>query len=232
MSTERVYRDDEIRQIFERASQAEPDAAAPARGTGDALTLAQLQEIGREVGIPADRITRAALALAPRTEVRVRTWPLGVPIGVGRTADLPRLPTPREWAVLVAEIRETFDARGQLTGGGGFYEWRNGNLHVDIEPAAEGYRLRMGTRNGRAMVMGAAGLAALGWSAAVFVGLALTGDLSADFLAPTLASLLGAGSIGATMLQLPRWARTRATQMERIADRARELLSSAPREEP
>ncbi len=54
------YSEGEIAQIFERATEAQA-TGGPSAVSGDGLTLAQLQEIGREVGISSDLITKAAL---------------------------------------------------------------------------------------------------------------------------------------------------------------------------
>jgi hypothetical protein len=60
--SERRYNDEEVAAIFERASETELTALpAPAEGRG--LTLAALQDIGREVGISPESISLAARSL-------------------------------------------------------------------------------------------------------------------------------------------------------------------------
>jgi hypothetical protein len=227
MTGERRYRDDEIRRIFELAS-SEVEGAERSASSLNALTLGQLQEIGREVGIAPERIAQAARSLDSVATVEYRRWPFGIPIAVRRTATLPRSPTPREWDVIVSTLRETFEASGRVVVSNGIFEWRNGNLHVFIEPVAAGYRLRMGTRKGSAVALSTAGLLGLGWSLAAFIGLALSGDLAQGFLAPTLLTLIGAGSLGSAVLRLPAWARTRDQQMEGVAQQVRSLLADEP----
>ena len=79
MSDERRYTDDEVAEIFEAASRPvaprdEPaDSASP---TG--LTLARLQEIGREVGIAPEQIAEAAAALDRRRAPIARRTDLGM----------------------------------------------------------------------------------------------------------------------------------------------------------
>ena len=136
-----------------------------------------------------------------------------------------RAPTQHEWDVLVTELRDTFDAPGHVTGGGGIFEWRSGNLHAYIEPAMGGYRLRMNTRKGSAVALSMASLVGIGWSALVFIGLSVTGDLAQGFLAPTLVSLVSGGGLASALLRLPGWARARGEQMEQIAHRAQALIS-------
>lgn len=225
MNDARVYRDDEVRQIFELAT-SERDTPEPAGAASGALTLSELQDIGRQVGIPPDRIAQAAATIGSHAPAEYRRWPLGVPIAVRKTVPLSRAPTAHEWDVLVTVLRETFDAPGLVRVERGIYAWSNGNLHAYIEPAVEGYRLRMGTRKGSAVATGMAGLVGIGWSAAAVIGLSLTGDLAQGFVAPAIVSLVGAGTLASTLFRLPGWARTRGEQMDHIAERARALIGS------
>jgi len=59
MSDERLFREEEIRQIFEAAS-TEPEPRYQSGSARNALTLRELQEIGRQVGIEPERIEQAA----------------------------------------------------------------------------------------------------------------------------------------------------------------------------
>ncbi len=56
---ERRYQDHEIRQILDLAVR-EGDAPAQTVAGIDGLTLRELQEVGREVGLAEDRITRGS----------------------------------------------------------------------------------------------------------------------------------------------------------------------------
>ncbi|MGQ0816106.1 MAG: hypothetical protein ACT4O1_16875, partial [Gemmatimonadota bacterium] len=94
--TERRYSEDEIAAIFENATQASD--APRYRNTSTGLTLAELQEIGREVGVPAESVAHAAA----RLDEAATTWRLpatitqryfGLPLGVGRTVERFRLHT-------------------------------------------------------------------------------------------------------------------------------------------
>ena len=69
--TDRRYNDDEVAAIFERASNAE-HANLPASAEAGGLTLAALQEIGREVGISPDAVSRAARSLDLREIFKAR----------------------------------------------------------------------------------------------------------------------------------------------------------------
>lgn len=225
MTGERRYDEDEVREIFQAA--AGPGASAGSDGPGDGMTLAELQEIGAEVGLSPVGITRAAAALDTRREALPRRKRLGLPVSVGRVVELPRAPEDREWDLLVGMLRETFRARGEVTEQGGIREWSNGNLHISVEPTADGHRLRLGTTNGAGLATNFIGVALGSLAVALAIGLAVAGRLAED--GPALLAMLGSLSAFALLsnvVRLPRWAREREDQMEEIADRAVELLSS------
>ncbi|HEU0054196.1 MAG TPA: hypothetical protein VFQ39_13510 [Longimicrobium sp.] len=227
MSQERKYQEEEVAAIFDAAARPVPGAPAPAEG----LTLTELQAIGREVGLAPERIAEAAAALELRRDA-VRRSDLGMPVAVGRTVELPRAPTEREWEMLVAELRETFSARGRVGARGDVREWSNGNLHAYVEPTADGYRLRLGTLKGDAAPLNRMGIGVMTMALVTLVVLFLSGALEAEtsFL-PLMLALLGGAAIGWNALRLPSWAQQREAQMERIAVRARELLSRPAPEE-
>ena len=89
MPNERLYKEEEVKKIFEAAS-LEPHARDQSASPRDALTLREVQEIGRQVGIAPERIADAALAIdsSPPSEN-----PFGVSVNVRRTVALPRGPT-------------------------------------------------------------------------------------------------------------------------------------------
>ncbi len=86
--TERRYSEEEVAAVFERATEAQQTARRQLP-PGEGLTLADLQEIGREVGIPPELVAQAARSMDQGRRPASRTF-LGLPIGVGRTIDLDR----------------------------------------------------------------------------------------------------------------------------------------------
>jgi hypothetical protein len=232
MAEERRFQEEEIRAIFAAAAESpdSSDSSDPASPTGGDLTLRDLQEIGMEIGIPPERITAAAQALDQRQAVVPRKTYLGMPIAVGRTVDLPRAPTDREWAILVSDIRETFRARGRVVSQGDMREWTSGNLHASVEPTEAGYRLRLGTLKGSAVPTVTAGVAALIYGIVMFIILLMTGQVAEAFIAPALLVAFGGATVGYGVLQLPAWAREREEQMEHIVARAQTLLGSGTTE--
>jgi hypothetical protein len=219
--TERRYRDEEVQQIFKLAT-TDRIADAPLSPTASGLTLAEIQSIGLEVGIDPDVVTRAAAALdaSPPTPAR-KTG--GLPVEVGVSAPLARPLSDREWEMLIADLRHTFRARGQITTHGNLREWRNGNLHASIEPAEVGYRLRLGTRKGDATAMNALGGISILASVATWVSHFVINDPTSLF-APILFGAAGIGAVLANRLRLPAWARQREAQMNQIAARVRSIM--------
>jgi len=226
--TERRYTEDEVAAIFERAANAQ-QAGRRQLPSGEGMTLADLQEIGRDVGIPAELVTQAARSLDRGGPSSSRTL-LGLPIGVGVTIDLDRRLSEREWESLVVDLRETFDARGTVRSHGSFRQWTNGNLQALLEPTQTGERLRLRTLKGDARAFIGAGLGTLGITAAMLIASAVTGKLVAPGSVTSLAflSAIGVGMFGFGALRLPGWARLRRRQMEGVASR----LALAARSQP
>ena len=225
--SDRRYDDKETAAIFRIAAEGQPTPLQPASGD-EGLTLADLQQVGREVGISADAVAQAAVTLDVRRGSSQRTL-LGLPIGLERTVALDRRLTDDEWERLVVQCREVFHARGVTRSEGTLREWTNGNLQVLLEPTATGHRLRFTTLHGGAVASISAGLAALGVTSALIVATALSGTLGHAVLGVAFLGLVGVGMFANGALRLPRWARLRGRQMEALAAEVA-LLQAAPTE--
>lgn len=227
MSDERRYQEDEVREIFAAAADAR-ESSRRALSSGDGLSLAELQEIGLEVGLAPERVAEAAAALALRQSALPGKTYLGMPLSVARVVDLPRAPTDREWELLVSELRETFHARGTIDSHGGLRQWTNGNLHAYVEPTETGHRLRLGTLKGNVLASTTMGLAGVGMGIFIAVALLAKDRLAAEFLIPLFFGAAGIGAFVAGALSIPGWARKREKQMEYIAARAQVLIGQDP----
>lgn len=223
MSDARRYGDDEVAAIFQAAAK-DGGPAGRALPSPAGLTLAELQAIGGEVGIAPARIAEAAAALDVRGGATARRTSLGLPLSVGRTVELPRAPTDREWEMLVSQLRETFGAHGRDRSEGGLRAWRNGNLHAYVEPTEEGHRLRLGTLKGDGVALERLGLLGLVMAVVMTVVVLAMGEGLDDAVIGGMLALFGVVALGSNALRLPRWAREREQQMEQIAARARALI--------
>jgi len=213
--TERRYSDDEVAAIFEKASQASPSPMMAAART-EGLTLAELKEIGLEVGISPEAVAIAARSMDGDVLARPAKL-LGLPLSVHRTVELDRAVTDAEWERLVVQLREVFNARGTTSSSGSLRQWTNGNLQALLEPVAGGHRVRFSSLNGSARASIGTGLLMAGVSVAVAVAGAVGGHLGASMPGVALFAVMGAGMLANGALRLPGWARLRGRQMDAIA---------------
>jgi hypothetical protein len=223
--SERRYTEDEVARILERAAEAPlPDVRDPSiSGASRGLTLADLQAIGGDVGIPAAAIARAAEALGVAESTSSVRTVFGLPLRVTHTVELGRRLSDDEWERLVVDLRETFDARGRVTSHGSLREWTNGNLQALLEPTdGGGHRLRLRTFKGNALGRIVGGVMMMGASATMLLVAAQASAFGDTGMVAALATLglAGAGMFGAGALRLPAWARTRRQQMDALAARA------------
>jgi hypothetical protein len=224
MSKERKYQDHEIRQILDLAIGQE-DGPAQSLPAADGLTLSQLQEVGREVGLSPDRITHAVAAFEGRGEAVRRGKALGMTTSVGRVVPLPRNLSDREWDLLITELRTILGVNGVATAHGSFREWSHGTVHAFIEPTETGYQLRMA--NASAAVGGVIlGGFIMAFAALIFVVLLGKTNPGFKFAVPAFFGLLGAGLAAGSAMLLPKWVRNQEKWMEHIGRRAVSLLTS------
>ncbi len=217
--TDRRYDDDEVAEIFRRATEVQRDAGQLLPST-TGMSLAELQEIGKQVGVPAELLADAARSLE-RREPRFQRTLFGLTVGVGRSVSLDRRVSNEEWERLVVFLRDTFDARGTFRVDGSLRQWTNGNLQVLIEPTEHGDRLRMRTvhANARTLMMmgvGIVSVTAIVAAISVFVGLP---DLAEKLRSLLPLALTGGATFGVGWTRLRGWAATRLKQMDDIAAR-------------
>lgn len=233
MSVPRRYDEAEFAEILRRAVEASGEGEGHASPTAarEGLTLPEIQEVGGEVGIAPARIEAAARSL-DRPPASPAGRFLGAPRSVSRTVPLDRAPDDDEWMRIVAMLRETFGARGEVESLGPIRTWYNGNLQVHIEPADIGQRLRMTTYKGN--VDGVMTIAAVFLGMALLLGatIFLKRGLDPGLLMPLMFGLAGTGLLGGTRLMLPRWAEERTAQMEGLAERIPRLLAAPATERP
>ncbi len=221
--SERRFSEEEVAEILKNAAEVQY-SDNPQMTIANGLTLSELKEIGREVGISPEAMQHAVRRLDPATPP-TRTF-LGFPVGVGRTTELDRSLSNEEWERLVVELRQTFDARGVIRQDGSLRSWTNGNLQVLLEPTATGQRLRMKTVKGSAEGLIGGGIALFLAGGVLTVAALVKGVVMTDTgLIAALASMIGGGLVmfGGGAFSLPGWARLRRRQMDQIAERAEEM---------
>jgi hypothetical protein len=229
--SERHYNDEEVAAIFERASETE-HTALPAAAEGKGMTLAALQDIGREVGISPESISLAARSLDQAGRPASKRF-MGLTIGVGRTVEFDRPLSDADWERLVGDLRTTFEARGTVRYDGPFRQWTNGNLQALVEPTPNGHRLRLQTVKGDSRALMTAGIVAVGGATAALIAVAVTGGLgNAGTVAEVgLIALMGLGMFAAGALRVSGWARRRRAQIEAIIARLAIAAKTTPRDD-
>lgn len=226
MSDERRYDESEISSIFKQAAEAQ-EAARQNLSHGEGLTLAELQQIGHEAGITPEFIARAAASIGRVDPTPPPRTYLGLPFTAARSVHLPGRFTEGDWELLIGDLRETFQASGEIRRDGAFREWRNGNLHVHVEPTESGHRVRLHTRNDNSRMGLTGGLVFLAMGLTFMLALALAGDFMVVLdktLFVSMFAVLGIGSASVAAYRLPRWAKERARQMDEVAARTIERM--------
>src|SRR4051812_44504493 len=213
--TDRRFNEDEVAAILRQATELQqmPDRQLP---SGEGMTLAELQDIGRQVGIAPEVVAKAATSLDRVGRATSRRF-LGLTIGVGRTVDLGRKLSDDEWERLVVDLRETFDARGRVKEEGAFRQWTNGMLQVLVEPTVSGHRVRLSTLKSEARTLMTTGALMFGAAVAMEIAALLGASVSTGSAVQLAAS--GAALFVFPAIRLPRWSQTRRAQMEEVAGR-------------
>ena len=225
---ERRFNEAEIAAIIERATNwSEPRGQPVPPGAG--LTLDQIQEIGREIGIAPNVIAGMADVVKEGGTTVIERF-LGLPLRVERNVKLRRDFSEDEWEQVVADLREIFNAAGVLKEDGSLRQWSNGNLQVVLEVNAISQLIRLRTFKGNALVLLGAGLGICGAATAALVATFLNNAATDRRLVTVLAVMVVAGAaiVGVTALSLGPWARRRREQMSEVAARVIALDRSQP----
>jgi hypothetical protein len=216
---ERRFNEAEIAAIIERATNwREPGREPVPPGAG--LTLGQLQDIGREIGIAPNVMAGAADVVKDGGTTVIRRF-LGFPLRVERNVKLRRGLSEDEWDQVVTDLREIFNAAGVLKEDGSLRQWSNGNLQAELEVNAIRQLIRLRTFKANALVLIGAGLGICGAASAALVATLLNSATTDRRLVTVLSLMVAAGAtiFAVTALRLGPWARRRHEQMSEIAAR-------------
>lgn len=220
---DRRFSTPEIEEVFARAAasqQRERDADL-------GLTVEELQAVGAEAGLDPAHVAAAARAVASGEPEEGRQSMLGVPVGVHRAATLAAPPSDELWDHLMADLRETFAARGKVEQIGESRIWRNGNLRATLSPSGDGSRLRIQS-NRRKDTRGLLTVAAVQAVMAAVFSLNVFGpEQDPVVFLSVLAACMAVFAVGRQAV----WARTRERQMDNVnarAQRTARALASGP----
>ncbi|MEX2529931.1 MAG: hypothetical protein WD960_04085 [Gemmatimonadota bacterium] len=224
---DRRYSPDEFRRILEEAttwsggsSQGVEEKPSRVSEPTDGLTIDEMREIAREVGIDPTAVERAAGELVSGGTIRVLS-PAGKPFASVFHADL-RIGRPLSDAQLRAitlEVERVLATQGAVRRTGNGVEWRDAEdrLSVDVIRSADSTLVRVSANQTgevvkSSVVLGAAGLAVAG--AAGTLGLV-------GFLVSL--PLVGVGTAGLIWLYAIGQAATTRDRVQGLLDNLREV---------
>ena len=142
--TERRYTEEEMALILKRAVENQSGSGLPTRPPDQGFTLADMQEIGAEVGIDAGQIAAAAQSLEHRLEATgTRSNPARVRFNRWVDVEVDE----EDLRDMVALVRRNVKKPGEVTEVLGTVEWRGkssaGAHHVAIRPEQGGTRVEV-----------------------------------------------------------------------------------------
>ena len=208
----------EIEEVFARAAASQQRA----RDADLGLTVEELQAVGAEAGLDPVHVAAAARAVASGEPEEGRESVVGVPVGVHRAATLSAPPSDALWEPVVADLRDTFAARGKTERIGESRIWRNGNLRATLSPSGDGARLRLQT-NRRKDTQGLLTVAAV---QAVMAAVFSLDALGRDPGTTLFLALMAAALFGFALVRQVTWVRARERQMDDVAARAQRLAQA------
>ena len=231
----------EVGRILERALQLQDEDRRQLPATtahGDSTSLAELEELGREVGVEPALVRRAAAELETRPRPVEKTPWLGVPERIVYERNLPGEATPAALEALVGVLQEVLGEPGQASMVGRTFTWtsssgqgprgqhgrqisiviasRDGTTSLRVE---EGLRPTVGNRF-RGYVGGVSGMSA-GVAMAIGIG-ALRSPLAA--VAIWLLAILGV--LGTTRTRYRRTVDRRTEELGQLVARIAHELES------
>jgi hypothetical protein len=223
---DRKYSEEEVALILRRAAEVRGDE--PHADAASGLSLAELKDIGAQVGIPPARIEEAALDVQRQPAPRPGTV-MGIPATIGIERVVPVPLTEERLPELLHVVRNELARQGIVEEVLGGIEWKArsamGGRYVSIRPEGGGTRIRVlgNYRDGlMGLTLGAGpiGAASIG---ALATALGLTGPLA------VVGTALGVAGLGAVAIWRTLF-RGEARALERVADALERALraSSGP----
>ena len=213
------FSEPEIQEVFARAAAAQERADRERSDLG--LTMDELQSVGAEAGLDPAHVAAAARAVASGEPDDGRETVVGLPVGVRRAATVDAPPSDAMWEMLVADLQDTFSARGKTERIGEARIWRNGNLRATLSPSGDGARLRLQTNRRQDTQQLLLASAINGGLAVVF---ALTPAGSEN--TPMILALVALGLAAMATVRQFAWTSARERQMEAVIARAQRAARS------
>jgi uncharacterized membrane protein len=160
---ERRYSDDELRRIIEDATRSELQPKEIARQQ-EGVTLAEIREIAREVGIDPHAVDRAAASLLATESIDAAPSSRAFSRVLHEETIIPRALTDSEMRLVAMQAERVLGRRGSLYSAGDLVEWRDGRdrLYVGIVRGEQRTRVRVIADQTSELFAGSAAIGGLG----------------------------------------------------------------------
>lgn len=207
----RRFSPEEAHAVFARAARRQEAVREADERAGAGLTLAELRDVGAEVGIDPAHVEAAARSLTTHEPERARTF-LGVPERARAVRTFSAPLGDAAWAALVDALRQSFGQAGTVEHLGNRRTWSmhdvvtSGGLSVRVEGETVTLEQALPARSGYASAL-------LPLALAVFF---LAGTF--EPYVPLLMLLMALAAVLGTRLGLPAWARRQEQRFHAAVD--------------
>ena len=228
-NTQRFNRD-EISKILKRAAELEHDENSV--DDTDGLTLQELQQVSKEVGIDPKYIQQALRELQTPAQSLTSNM-LGGPFKYHILETAPGVLTEEEWEEVVSEIRRIHGGIGKTSKLGNTFEWEQrkkevGYIQISLSPKKDHTQIHLNAnyRYYASMIYTFAGI-----FGGIFL-LVLSNKMGLTVINQTIATVLGAaGVLTAARFYLSGWMKKKRKTYDKLINRFREMLSPIHRTE-
>ena len=226
MNNKQRFTRDEISKILKRAVELEHDRNNI--DDSDGLTLQELQQVSKEVGIDPKYIQQALRELQTPAKSLTSNI-LGGPFKYHIIETAPGILTEEEWEEFVSEIRRIHGGIGKTSKLGNTFEWEQrkqevGYIQVYLSPKKDhtSIHLNANYRYYASMIYAFTGVFGTILLIKLFGSMGLTG------ISQAIASILGAtGILTATRFYISSWMNKKRKTYFKLINRFREMLGPA-----
>jgi hypothetical protein len=221
---ERRFTDREVREILKRAAERRPTQGLT---VGRGLSLAELQSIGKEVGIDPSQLEEVARSVVLQSELSPHPF-LGVPTVVRSMRTVEGQLDPTQTAAVLSTIRNIMGRHGEVSEVGGSLEWRTkgGSVETLVSVSSRGGgTIVEGSANLRQLAVGTFIPGGIVTSVIALMGIALSiGDTSLSIAGVALSGGFVAAAYAGLRAYVVKAFRSESVKLEAVANAVAELV--------
>jgi hypothetical protein len=224
--TRKLYGDKDIGRIIKRAAELQEKAG---RGdqTGAGVSIAELEQIARDLGIDPSHVRQAASELSGGEEGSSGFSLFGQSLIEARRRAKGNM-SERDWELMVQEIRRVLGSTGETGKLGQALEWKTGDKEL------VSYQVTASPREGETelqIVSRRDGVTFLTYFVVGLVGLFGATAIAAPFTNPVdwlAATGAFGGLMGAARLLVGRWSKSQVRILDRLMDKLEAIVQEKP----